>query len=178
MSATDDYRLPFDEDARVSPMDDYRGRCTHNNLAEINSAQGTYRQPRNRCRDGATQWLFGPDGVPNPDGRFCRETRNRHCGGIPRQARRGVEFRTTRNERPPPDDEREQERMSSQRGDPRWIVVKWNASCTGCGAHLKPGTLSFFFPETKCHAGNACGCGEDAEREYAAEMFDQEQLGD
>ena len=34
---------------------------------------------------------------------------------------------------------------------------------------------SFYFPETRCHYGGECGCGDDAERDYSAEMFDEEE---
>ena len=44
----------------MSAHNDYRGRCTHHEYIH------------NRCNSPATQWLCGPDGKPNPDGRLCQ----------------------------------------------------------------------------------------------------------
>ena len=65
--------------------------------------------------------------------------------------------------------------MSRKRGDPRWIILRLATRCSGCGARLEAGTESFYFPESQCYAGYPCGCGDDAERDYSAEMFDEEE---
>ena len=59
--------------------------------------------------------------------------------------------------------------------DPKWIGLVWAVQCAGCGSSLEPGDEAYFFFGTKSAYGDACGCGDDAERDYSAQIFDEEQ---
>lgn len=57
--------------------------------------------------------------------------------------------------------------------DPYRTTARFASKCT-CGAPVNKGETIFYFPNTRTVSGSSCGCADDAERKFAADVFDEE----
>lgn len=59
-------------------------------------------------------------------------------------------------------------------GDPRWITASYTSKCTrtGCPVGVIPkGAQAFYYPNTRAMLCEKCG--QDAAREFSAQLFDE-----
>ena len=63
-------------------------------------------------------------------------------------------------------------RYNRYAGDPHWITCRWPGKCASCGAAIAPGERAFRY-KTRQLYGDACGCGQAHEFEFAAAAQDE-----
>ena len=59
-------------------------------------------------------------------------------------------------------------------GDPHRITTRFAGKCAKCDVLLPKGAEGFYYPNGRKLYGMACGCGETAERDFAARAFDED----
>lgn len=59
-------------------------------------------------------------------------------------------------------------------GDPYWLTLKYSGHCDKCHKPLARGERAFYYPKGKKMFGEACGCGEEADRDFHS-MVEQEE---
>lgn len=58
--------------------------------------------------------------------------------------------------------------------DPRWLDARYAGACAACSAPVKRGDPALYFPTTR--SIHCKPCGEQHDRNVAADDFDQAQL--
>ena len=65
--------------------------------------------------------------------------------------------------------------MPSYKGDPRWITIRYQGTCSKCRKTLQKGARAFHYPNGR--GGTLCEtCGEPAAERFAAEAADEDIL--
>jgi len=59
------------------------------------------------------------------------------------------------------------------KGDPYWITLRFLGKCASCGAELPKGSEAFKYKDGSLY-GEACGCGEEASREFSCAADDED----
>ena len=65
--------------------------------------------------------------------------------------------------------------MSSYKGDPRWITIRYKGACSKCRKTLQKGARAFHYPNDR--GATLCEtCGEPAAERFATEVADEDTL--
>lgn len=63
----------------------------------------------------------------------------------------------------------------SYSGDPYWIACKYPGKCSQCGKAIEKGNRAFRYKNGDL-LGEACGCGEQASREFQCAAADEDLM--
>lgn len=58
---------------------------------------------------------------------------------------------------------------------PGWITARFISKCSRCGRRIVKGERIFYYPADKTALCSDDGCGQQAQRDIAADDFDQAQ---
>lgn len=58
--------------------------------------------------------------------------------------------------------------------DPYWTTARFNSKCSHCEKPVTKGDEIFYYPNNKQVMGKSCGCADDAGRDFASHVFDEE----
>lgn len=67
--------------------------------------------------------------------------------------------------------------MAMYKSDPRWIKVKFDASCARCKSVIRRGERALYYPQDRSLYCERENCGQVASRDFRARVFDEEHGG-